>query len=94
MDKTIKSIAGSLAILFIYFYATEGVVRLFISDAKQRTFYIFLTAVLLIILSLILIILPYHIYKPDTVTIIYKLIIYFHFIYLIAGSSINFLIRH
>jgi hypothetical protein len=94
MDKTIKSIAGSLAILFIYFYATEGVVRLFISDTKRRTFYIFLTAVLLIILSLILIILPYHIYKPDTVTIIYKLIIYFHFIYLIAGSSINFLIKH
>jgi hypothetical protein len=94
MDKTIRSIAGSLAVLFIYFYATEGVVRLFVSDDKRRAFYIFLTAVLLVMLSIILIILPYHIFQPDTVTIIYKSIIYFHFIYLITGSSINFLIRH
>jgi hypothetical protein len=94
MDKTLKSIVGSLAVLFIYFYATEGIVKLFVSDDRRRAFYIFLTVVLLIILSIILIILPYHIFQPDTVTIIYKLIIYFHFIYLITGSSINFLIKH
>lgn len=94
MDKTLKSLVGSLVVLFIYLYATEGIVRLFCKDTKRRPFYTLLTAVMLVIVSLFLIIIPFHTCQPDNVTILYKSIIYFYFIYLLTGSTVNFLIKH
>ena len=94
MDKTIKSLVGSLVLLFIYLYATEGIVRLFCKDTKRRPFYVLLTAVMLVVISLFLIIVPFHTCQPDNVTILYKAMIYFYFVYLIIGSTVNFLIKH
>lgn len=91
MDKNLKSLIGSLAFLFIYFYATYGIIKLIVSGEKRILFYTFLTVVLLLFVSLLLIVVTFHTLPPSVVTIIYNVIIYFHFIYLIVGSSINFL---
>jgi hypothetical protein len=94
MDKTLKSLAGSLAILFLYFYATEGIVRLFSTNSYKHTLKIIITSITLLVLTLLLIIAPYKIFGPGSVDILYMCIISFHFIYLIIGCSINFLIKH
>jgi hypothetical protein len=94
MDKTLKSLAGSLAILFLYFYATEGMVRLFSTNSYKHTLKIIITSITLLVLSLLLIIVPYKIFGPSGVDVLYMCIISFHCVYLIAGCTVNFLIKH
>jgi hypothetical protein len=93
MDKTIKSFVGNIIILFIYLYATEGIVKLCSNNNTRRPFYILLLSTLLGIVLFILIVASYHMFRPDIVTIIYKSIICFCFIYLIVGCVVNFLIK-
>ena len=94
MEKYLKSVIISLSIILLYFYATEGMVRLFDSDVSKRNGRISTAMTLLFIISFILIIASYHIVGPRNVNGLYMSIIVFHFAYLILGSGVNFLIKH
>ena len=93
MEKYLKSVIVSLSIVLLYFYATEGMVRLFSKDVSKHNGRISLTMTLLFIVSFVLIIVPYHIMGPHDVNNLYMFIIIFHLVYLTLGSSINFLIK-
>jgi hypothetical protein len=91
MNKNLKSFVWSLAVIFIYAYATLGIVRLFWNtddDDKFEGRAKFL-GMLLIILSLVYIIGIYHIVGPYRVDNFYYGIIIFHFIYLLLGNIVN-----
>ena len=94
MERYLKSVIISLSIVLLYFYATEGMVRLFDSDVSKRNGRISTAMTLLFIISFILIIASYHIVGSKNVNGLYMSIIVFHFVYLILGSGVNFLIKH
>jgi hypothetical protein len=94
MEKYLKSVIISLSIVLLYFYATEGMVRLFDNDVSKRNGRISIAMTLLFIISFVLIIVSYHVMGPHDVNGLYMSIIIFHLSYLTLGSSVNFLIKH
>ena len=93
MNKDLKSFMCSLAFILLYFYATAGIVKLFWNTKNE---YIFSGRVkfliyLHVLITLIAIILPYHLFGPQNTDGIYRVIVIYHFIYVILGVAVKFL---
>lgn len=87
MNKDLKSILASFAIVTLYVYATIGIVSMF---SKTKSDYINSTKANMLFITLILgtlfwLIVPYHAFGPSSVEPIYMLLIVSHIIYLIIG---------
>lgn len=86
----LKSFARGVIFVFIYIYATIGMVRLFWNTNDYEMFEgrVKFIAILLFILNVILLIVPYHIFGRDNIITLYWGIIGFNLFYLIIGSTI------
>ncbi len=95
MNKNIKSLLWSISIVLIYFYATKGAVRLFwnCSDKYQFDGRVKFLIYLHILISFILIIIPYHILGPQHVDSLYKGIIIYHVLFVTTGLASNLLLK-
>ena len=87
MKKNIRSYLNSLIIIFIFYFATRGIVKLFWNHkdsevVKARTF---LLVIILFACSFIYIIVTYHIFGYTNTVIFYKTYLFLAFIYLIVG---------
>ncbi len=89
MEKTIRSYLNTLIVLFIFYFATRGIVKLFWNHkdtkvVKARTQLIF---GILFIGSFFYIIVIYHIVggKNSLVSFFYKIYIIVAFIYIVVG---------
>jgi len=89
MEKSIRSFLNTLIILFIFYFASRGIVKLFwnhkdLKVVKARTHFLFGS---LFIFSLVYIIGIYHLVggKYSLVTFFYKIYILVAFIYIVLG---------
>ena len=87
MNKKLKSLLISAAIVFIYVFATLGIVRLFWNTNNIDKFEgrAILIGILLVIFSLVYIIGIYHIVGVRRVDNFYTGLLIFHVLYLIVG---------
>ena len=95
MNKNIKSLLWSLSLILVYFYATKGIVSLFwnCSDKNQFDGRVMFLIYLHIFISLIVIIIPYHILGPQQVDPLYKGIIIYHVLFVTTGIASNILLK-
>ena len=87
MNSKLKSLLTSAAVVFIYLFATLGIVRLFwntndVDKFEGRAKFI---GILLILFTIVYIIGIYHIVGVAKVDIYYYGLIIFHVIYLVLG---------
>ncbi len=87
MNKKLKSLLTSAAIIFIYVFATLGIVRLFwntdnMDKFESRAMFV---GIMLIIFSLVFIVGIYHIVGAHRVENYYTGLMIFHVLYLIVG---------
>ncbi len=88
MNKDLKSLLWSIAIILLYVYATVGIVELFwnCSDYRKREARIKFLLYMIFILTLIIIIGSYHLLGHAGSTIFFQAVIFFHVAYLVIGS--------
>ncbi len=93
MNKDLKSFMWSLAFILLYFYATAGIVKLFWNTKNEYMFSgrVKFLVYLHVLVTLIAIILPYHLFGPQNIDGIYRMIVIYHFIYVILGTGVNYL---
>ena len=89
MEKTIRSYLNSLIVIFIFYYATRGIVKLLWNHnnrdvVKARTFILFAC---LFIGSFFYIIITYHLVDGKTVMVhfFYKIYLFLAFLYIVVG---------
>ena len=89
MEKTIRSYLNSLIIIFIFYFATRGIVKLLWNHnnrevVKVRTFILFTC---LFIGSFFYIIITYHLVDGKTVMVhfFYKIYLFLAFLYIVVG---------
>jgi hypothetical protein len=89
MEKTIRSYLNSLIIIFIFYFATRGIVKLLWNHnnrevVKARTFILFTC---LFIGSFFYIVITYHLVdgKTEMVRIFYKIYLFLAFLYIVVG---------
>jgi hypothetical protein len=85
----------SLAFILLYFYATAGIVKLFWNTKNEYMFSgrVKFLVYLHVLVTLIAIILPYHLLGPSTTDTIYKIIISYHILYIVLGLITKTLIK-
>ena len=95
MNKDLKSFMWSLAFILLYFYATAGIVKLFWNTKNEYMFSgrVKFLVYLHILVTLIAIILPYHLFGPQNIDGIYRVIVVYHFIYLMVGVGMKALFK-
>jgi hypothetical protein len=83
----------SLAFILLYFYATAGIVKLFWNTKNEYMFSgrVKFLVYLHILITLIAIILPYHLFGHQNIDGLYRVIVIYHFIYVMLGVSFKFL---
>jgi len=86
-EKLFKSLIASATVVLLYIFATVGIVKLFwnspnVNEVDGRIKFL---GLILIILTAILLIIPYHIFGYEAVTGLYYVIIAFHALYLLVG---------
>jgi hypothetical protein len=96
MNKELKSLAYTLGILLIYYWASKGITKLLMNTRNQNMFdaRVRLLNYSLILSSLVFIIGIYHIVGPYRTEVFYKMFIIVHFIYLVLGNLVNSLIKN
>jgi hypothetical protein len=89
MEKNIRSYLNSLIIIFIFYFATRGIVKLFWNHnnrevVKARTFILFAS---LFIGSFFYIVITYHLVdgKTEMVRFFYKIYLILAFLYIVVG---------
>jgi hypothetical protein len=89
MEKNIRSYLNSLIVIFIFYFATRGIVKLFWNHnnrevVKARTFILFTC---LFIGSFFYIIITYHLVDGKTVMVqfFYKIYLFLAFLYIVVG---------
>lgn len=89
MEKTIRSYLNSLIVIFIFYFATRGIVKLLWNHqdkevVKARTFIVFAS---LFIGSFFYIIISYHLVdgKTEMVRFFYKIYLLLAFLYIVVG---------
>jgi hypothetical protein len=96
MNRELKSLAYTLGILLIYYWASKGMVKLLMNVKNQNMFdaRVRLLNYSLVLSSLVFIIGIYHIVGPYHTEAFYKMFIIAHFIYLVLGNFVNSLIKN
>lgn len=89
MEKTIRSYLNSLIVIFIFYFATRGIVKLFWNHqdrevVKARTLILFVS---LFFGSFFYIVITYHLVDGKTVMVhfFYKIYLFLAFIYIVMG---------
>jgi hypothetical protein len=89
MEKNIRSYLNSLIVIFIFYFATRGIVKLLWNHnnrdvVKARTFILFTC---LFIGSFFYIVITYHLVdgKTEMVRIFYKIYLFLAFLYIVVG---------
>lgn len=89
MEKTIRSYLNSLIVIFIFYFATRGIVKLFWNHQdreviKARTLILF---VCLFFGSFFYIVITYHLVDGKTVMVhfFYKIYLFLAFLYIVVG---------
>jgi hypothetical protein len=89
MEKSIRSYLNSLIVIFIFYFATRGIVKLLWNHkdrevVKARTFIVFAS---LFIGSFFYIIITYHLVDGKTVMVhfFYKIYLFLAFLYIVVG---------
>ncbi len=87
MEKSVRSYLNSLAVIFIFYFATRGIVKLFWynKDTKVLKSRVYILFVLLFLCSLLYIIGIYHIVGPANTNLFYKIYLFLALLYLIVG---------
>jgi predicted membrane channel-forming protein YqfA (hemolysin III family) len=87
MEKTIRSYLNSLIVIFIFYFATRGIVKLFWKDKDKEVVNakIYIIFVVLFLSSFIYIVGIYHIVGPANTNPYYKIYLFLAFIYLLIG---------
>jgi hypothetical protein len=88
MNREAKSLLNSLIIILLYYFAIVGLVRLFWNTSNEYQFEgrVKFLGLLLILLTVLGVILPYHIFPMHTVDAIYYFIIFSHLSILLVGG--------
>ena len=91
MNKEIKSIAYTLIILLVYWWASKGIVKLFFNTNDKRKFdnQVKFLNYCFVLFSLVYLIGIYHIVGPFHTAGFYKAFIIFNLIYLVIGNIFN-----
>ncbi|MBM3418022.1 MAG: hypothetical protein FJY17_03750 [Bacteroidetes bacterium] len=87
MKGEAKSIVNSLIIIFLYYFALVGIIRLFWNTTNQYQFEgrVKFLGYLLVILTVLFVFVPYHLFSSGVVDIIYKGLIISHLFILFLG---------
>lgn len=93
MNKDLKSFMCSLVFILLYFYATAGIVKLFWNTKIEYMFSgrVKFLVYLHVLVALIAIILPYHLFGPQNNDGLYRVNVIYHFIYIMLGFIVRFL---
>jgi len=93
MKREAKSIVNSLIIIFLYYFALVGITRLFWNTTNQYQFEgrVKFLGYLLVILTILFVFVPYHLFSSGVVDIIYKGLIISHLFILFLGVGKYFL---
>ena len=88
MNREAKSLLNSMIIILLYYFALVGLVRLFWNTSNEYQFEgrVKFLGLLLILLTVLGVILPYHIFPMHTVDAIYYFIILSHLSILFVGG--------
>lgn len=89
--RLLKSLMFSLVLIWIVFYATEGIAKTIWSKKTLKKLNMGLLAVIafLVGLSLYLIFAPYHLFGPNPSDGYHSLIVTAHLSYLMVGCGLN-----
>lgn len=95
MNKSLKSLANSLIIILLYYISLIGLVRAFwhTSDEYQFEGRVKFLGLLLILLTIIGVVVPYHLFNYSTVDFIYRVIGVGHLLLLGVGITSYTLIK-
>jgi hypothetical protein len=88
MNKETKSLINSLLVILLYYYALQGLVKLFWFTNDQGMFKgrVHFLGLLLILGTLFGVIVPYHVFSIHFVDLLYYGIIIFHLLVLLVGG--------
>jgi hypothetical protein len=91
MNKDLKSFMWSLAFILLYFYATTGIVKLFWNTKNEYVFSgrVKFLVYLHILITAIIVILPYHLSGPHYTDGIYRVVVIYHFLYVMVGLVVK-----
>ena len=94
MNKEIKSIAYTLIILLVYWWASKGIVKLFFNTNDKRKFdnQVKFLNYCFVLFSLVYLIGIYHIVGPFHKAGFYKAFVILNFVYLALGNLVNSLV--
>lgn len=89
--RLLKSLMFSLLLIWIVFYATEGIAKAIWSKSTWKKFnmWFFTTIAFLVGLSIYLIFAPYHLFGPSSSDGYHSLIVTAHLSYLMVGCGLN-----
>ena len=95
MNKSLKSFANSLIIILVYYISLIGLVRVFWYTTNEYQFEgrVKFLGLLLILLTLIGVFVPYHLFSHSTVDFIYRGIVISHLLLLMVGITSYTLIK-
>jgi hypothetical protein len=93
MNKETKSLINSLLVILLYYYALQGLVKLFWFTTDQGMFKarVHFLGLLLILVTLICVIVPYHVFPMFVTNVVYHVLIFFHLFILVIGCFYNVL---
>jgi hypothetical protein len=93
MNKETKSLINSLLVILLYYYALQGLVKLFWFTNDQDIFKarVHFLGLLLILVTLICVIVPYHVFPMFVTNVVYHVLIFFHLFILLIGCFYNVL---
>ena len=93
MKRETKSIINSLIIILLYYFALVGITRLFWNTTNQYQFdgRVKFLGYLLILLTILIVLVPYYIFSMPIVERIYQGIIVVHLSVLFLGCSYYFI---
>lgn len=88
MNREAKSLINSLIVILFYYFALVGIVKLFWNTQSENQFdgRVKFLGLLLILLTIVGVIVPYHLFSIGVVDIIYQVIIAGHLLLLIVGG--------
>jgi hypothetical protein len=96
MNKNLRSLLQSLAVILIFYYATAGIVKLLWNTTNEYVFEgrVKFLVLLLFTTSIFYIIGIYHIVGPSQVDVFYYLYIFLALAYLAIGIIANMFIKN
>ena len=93
MTRNLKSLGNSFIVILLYYFALNGLVKAFWNTDNENQFKgrVKFLGLLLIFFTVIVVILPYHLFSMEAVDVIYKVLITCHLLLLFFGISIYIL---